>query len=161
MYRASDAQLRRAELGVVGSESELAVLTVGHVLLRSGSFQSWLEMKYNESKAKSVEEGEIEVEEVEELHKASASLTVHEGRQLRHSGDGGRDVRLVVGSYGLQVRLPPPVPGRLLACEGCAAWHCPFWAIRSSSRWMSDSDRRREEYARPTDAVTTALNPRR
>ena len=49
-------------------------------------------------------EGEIEVEEVEELHMASASLTVHEGRQLRHSGDGGRDVRLVVGSYGLQVR---------------------------------------------------------
>ena len=76
------------------------------MVLRSGSFQSWLEMKYNESKAKSVEEGEIEVEEVEELHKASASLTVHEGRQLRHSGDGGRDVRLVVGSYGLQVRLP-------------------------------------------------------
>ena len=74
------------------------------MVLRSGSFQSWLETKYNESKAKSVEEGEIEVEEVEELHKASASLTVHEGRQLRHSGDGGKDVRLVVGSYGLQVR---------------------------------------------------------
>ena len=104
MCRASDAQLRRAELDVVGSESELVVLTFGYGAVRSGSFQSWLETKYNESKAKSVEEGEIEVEEVEELHKASASLTVHEGRQLRHSGDGGRDVRLVVGSYGLQVR---------------------------------------------------------
>ena len=32
-------------------------------MLRSGSFQSWLETKYNESKAKSVEEGEIEGEE--------------------------------------------------------------------------------------------------
>ena len=88
---------------------------------------------------------------------------------LRRRGKGraaGGGLLRPAGAHPLifSIALVPPCvcPHRSrAACLGVRAVrrHCPFWAIRSSSRWMSDSARRREEYARPTDAVTAAPSP--